>query len=113
MARTVIPVTTITRAGVAPPAQTDGDASNNMEFTNDGNTFLEVVSSDAGAQSVTILVAEEVDGLAVTSRSVAVAAGASVLIGPFTAVYNQTGTKLVYVNPSVSTTLKFRAYSVS
>lgn len=112
MARVAIPVTEITRAGVAPPAQTDADSSNNMEFTNDGDTFLEIVSSDAGSQTVEFLIATEVDDLSVTPRSVTVAAGDTVLVGPFTAVYDQTGTKLVYVNPSVSTTLKFRAYSL-
>lgn len=113
MARVTIPVTAITRDGVAPPAQTDADAVNLMEFTNDGDTFLEIVSSDAGAQTVEFLIAEEVDDLSVTPRSVSVAAGATLLVGPFTAVYDQTGTKLVYVNPSVSTTLKFRAYTIS
>lgn len=113
MARVAIPVTSIDRDGVAPPAQTDADASNNMQFTNDGETFLEIVSSDAGAQSVEFLIATEVDELAVTPRTVAIPAGETRMVGPFTAVYDQTGTKLVYVNPSVSTTLKFRAYSIA
>jgi hypothetical protein len=54
MARVQIPVTALTRAGVAPPAQTNADATNNHVMVNDGRTLLEIVSSDAGVQTVSV-----------------------------------------------------------
>jgi hypothetical protein len=113
MARVVIPVTALSRAGVAPPAQTDADAVNNMEIdNNDGRVFVEIVSTDAGAQTVGFEIAESVDGVSVPAKSVAVPAGATRLAGPFpTDEYNHAGGK-VFVTPSVTTTLKFRAYQL-
>lgn len=114
MPRGTIPVTTVTRSGVAPPTQTDADATNKHEMTNNGRTIIEIVSSDAGPQTVEFEIPSgAVDGQAVTPKSVAVPAGATRITGPFPAgIYNQTGGKL-YVDPSVSTSLKFRAYSLT
>jgi len=116
MARVQIPVSQIVRgAGLAQPAQTNGDHTNNHYFANDGRTFLEVVSSDAGSQTVAFEIptpSSGTDGQSVTSLSVTVAAGATRYVGPFpTAIYNQTD-QTVFVDPSVSTTLKFRAYKI-
>lgn len=113
MPRTSIPITKSTDAGVAQPAQTNGDLTNLMYLPyNDGRVLLEVVSSDAGAQTVTVETPGVVNGLAIADQVVSVAAGATKYLGPFPpAVYNQPdGT--VNVNPSVNTTLKFRAYQI-
>lgn len=117
MARIQIPVNSIVRgAGLLQPSQTNGDSSNKNYFVNDGRTLLEIVSSDAGPQTVAFEIptpASGTDGQTVTSLSVTVAAGATRYVGSFpTAIYNQTGAQ-VFVDPSVSTTLKFRAYSLS
>ena len=98
-----------------PPTQVNGDSTNNHYFTgNDGSTYLEVVSSDAGAQTVSILYSPRYAPIAtVASQSESIPAGATRLLGPFsTRAFSQNATNDVYFNPSVSTTLKFRVYKV-
>lgn len=108
-----IPVTQLTDAGVAPPAQTNGDLTNGNQLDfNDGRIIVEVISTDAGAQSVTVVTPGSVGGFAIADNVVAVPAGATRIIGPLSpSTYNQSDGS-VRVNPSVSTTLKFRAYRV-
>lgn len=118
MARSEITVTTIDRDGTDQPSLTDGDASNDHFITGgaDGLTILEIVSSDAGAQTVEIPPNPNLtaDGLTVSNLSIAVGAGDTVLAGPFrTNTFKQDTDNTLYVNPSVSTTLKFRAYRIT
>lgn len=118
MPRVQIPVTDIERDGSTQPAVTNGDATNDHYVTGgaDGLTILEIVSSDAGAQTVEIEPNPNltVDGLTVDNLSVAVAAGATVLAGPFrTNTFKQDTDNTLYVNPSVSNTLDFRAYRIT
>lgn len=113
MPRTAIPITKVTDAGVAAPAQTNSDLTNGQYLAfNDGRVILEVISTDAGAQTVTIETPGTVGDLTVSDRVIAVPAGATRVIGPLPpAVYNQAdGT--VNVNPSVNVNLKFRAYQI-
>ena len=110
---TALPVTDVTTAGVTPPAQVNGDVTGNILAFNDGKVWLEVISSDAGAQTVTVVTPGAVGGsYAIADLSVAVPAGATRLIGPFPPnIFNQAdGT--VTITPSVNTTLKFRAYHI-
>jgi hypothetical protein len=111
MARVSIPVTALSRAGVAPPAQTDADATNKNQLdSNDGLTWVEIVSTDAGSQTVGFEIPATVDGQSVIAKTVTVPAGATRNAGPWpVATYNQSGGP-VFIDPSVSTTLKFRAY---
>lgn len=118
MARTDIPVTEIDRDGATQPAVTNGDSSNDHSVTGgaDGLTILEIVSSDAGAQTVEIEPNPSftADGLTVDNLVIAVASGATVLAGPFrTNTFKQNATNDLYVNPSVSGTLDFRAYRIT
>ena len=117
MARTNIPVTTAVRAGVVRPAQVDADLANGNSFTgNDGTVVLEVTSSDAGVQTVSVVPnpAYTADGLVVSSLVLTVPAGAVWLFGPFNRyTFAQDANGLVYLNPSVATTLKFRCYKVT
>lgn len=115
MPRVEIPVTEVVRSGVAQPAQTNADATNDHFVTQgaDGLTILEIISTDAGPQTVEVVPAPSftVDGLTVSNLSIAVAAGATVYAGPFrTSTFKQDASNTLHVNPSVSTTLKFRAY---
>lgn len=115
MPRVEIPVTEVDRDGAAQPSLTNGDATNDHYVTGgaDGRTMLEIVSSDAGAQTVEIEPDPTftVDGLTVSNLSIAVGAGATVVAGPFrTSTFKQNATNDLYVDPSVSTTLKLRAY---
>lgn len=104
--------------GQALPSVTNGDATNNHYFTgNDGQVVLQVVSSDAGAQTVTVGRSPIIGGRAgnpPTDEVVDVAAGATVEVGPFpTSEFNQNSSGDVYFDPSVSNTLDFRAYRVA
>ncbi len=80
MARVQIPVTDFVRAGVSPPAQTDGDAVNKHYIAgNDGQIVIEVASSDAGAQTVTVKANPDLDtdGLIVSDLVLSVPASAA------------------------------------
>lgn len=113
MARVQIPVTAVTKAGVAQQSQTNGDTSNGHYFTNDETTWLQIVSSDAGSQTVTIITSKIVDGYALADQTITVAAGATMYAGPFTSgTFNQASSQ-VYVDVSVSTTIKFRAWTLT
>lgn len=85
MARGLITPTAVTRAGVAPPAETTGDATNFHYVPNDGSTILLVRNSNGAstARVLTVRIATVVDGQAVTSRTYSIAAAASRYIGPF------------------------------
>jgi len=121
MARSNIPVTEILLTGVTPPAQTTADAANdhyiNASDLSDGTLFIEVVSSDAGSQTVDVVANPDLtlDGLTVSDLSVTVGAGVTKLIGPFRLrTFKQAlDSNRIYINPSVSTTLKFRAYKLT
>lgn len=84
MARVNVPVTLITRAGVAGATEVNGDATNNHVVINDSNTWVEARNAHATLpQTVTVLTARTVDGQAVTNRVVSVPALSSRRIGPF------------------------------
>jgi hypothetical protein len=113
MARTVIPVTTISRAGVAPPSQTASDHSNGMYVAqNNGHVIFEIISTDAGTQTVGFALPGTPDGQAIADRTITLSAGGTAICGPYPPTYyNQTDGSL-NINPSVNTTLKFRAYKL-
>jgi hypothetical protein len=101
--------------GIAPPTATNGDATNDHYFTgNDGQIYLEVVSTDAGPQTVTVHYSPNLaQGVIIASYAESVAAGATRRMGPFSQrLFNQNGDRDVYFDPSVATTLKFRAFKV-
>lgn len=83
MPRVAVPVTQITRAGVADPTETNGDATNNHVIPNNGRMLLEVRNSGAVSRTVTFRLPGVVDGQAVTPRAVSLAAGATRKFGPF------------------------------
>lgn len=101
--------------GLALPAVTNGDAANDHYLTgNDGQVILQVVSSDAGAQTVTIKRSPLLRaGAPPADEVISVAAGATMELGPFpTSEFNQNRAGDVHFDPSVSDTLDFRAYRV-
>jgi hypothetical protein len=102
--------------GVAQVAVTNGDATNDHYLRgNDGRVVLQVVSSDAGAQTVTILRSASLDpGVPLEDEVVSIPAGATWDLGPFPAdEFNQNALGDLYFNPSVSNTLDFRAKRVN
>jgi hypothetical protein len=101
---------------VAQPALTNGDATNDHYFTgNDGQVVLEVVSTDAGSQTVTIKRSPTLRaGSPPSDEVVTVGISAILVLGPFaTSEFNQNSSGDVYFDPSVSNTLDFRAYRVA
>ncbi len=97
------------------PTLTNGDATNGHYITaNDGLTIIEVVSSDASARTVSVSYSPYYTPLAaIAAEVVSVAIGATRIIGPFTnGAFDQNASRDVYFTPSISTTLKFRAYRV-
>lgn len=111
MARTALTVQTISRSGLAP-SYSNGDATNDHQFLNDGKTFVHVKNGGGSSITVTIQTPGSVDGLAVADRDVTVANGAEKMIGPFpTATYNQSG-GLVYLDLSADTSVTLAAFKL-
>lgn len=98
MAAGTLVIQEITKAGLSlteelvEPTATDGDT-----FTNDGKTFLYVENGAVGDITVTIDCPHVVDGLTLADRVVTVKGTGDAdgldkqLIGPFTAIFNQSG----------------------
>lgn len=110
MPRLTLPVTTITRSGVAPAAETNGDPANNHQVPNDGRTVLLVRNSNgaATARTLTVVIQGAIDGFAPAPRTYSIAAGASRYIGPFDpAIYGS----LMQVNVD-NAELKLSAYNL-
>lgn len=84
MPRVAVPVTQITRAGVAPGTETNGDATNNHTIPNNGRMFVEVRNSGSTvARTVTFRFPGVVDGQAVTPRAVSIPISSTRRFGPF------------------------------
>lgn len=85
MARAVLTVTDITRAGIAPPSETTGNPTDNHLLPNDGRTFLLVRNANGSstARTLTVRLQGSVDGQGITPKTYSIAAGASRYIGPF------------------------------
>ncbi len=100
---------------IAQPALTDGDTTNGHYITgNDELVVVEVVSSDASARTVTVEYSPHYAPVTdIPGEVVSIPASATRLLGPFGAgAFEQNASREVYFTPSVSTTLKFRAYRV-
>ena len=84
MARTALAVAQITRTGVALTG-TAGDVANGNVVSNDGGVALVLKNTNASstARTLTIKIVETVDGQTVPARTVSVAAGAQIAVGPF------------------------------
>lgn len=90
MARTAVAITALTRTGVTAGAATTSALAGHVLASNAGRTFLEIVSSDAGAQYVDVQIVQTIDEQPTTAKRISVAAGARVKAGPFpTNIYNQ------------------------
>lgn len=102
--------------GITPVTATDGDATNKNSFTgNDGQVYLECVSTDGSSRTVTFYYAPGLaPGVTVATSAETIAAGATKVFGPFAKrTYDQNSSGDIYFDPSVSTTLKFRCYRLT
>lgn len=87
MARTAIPVHQISRTGVANStiSPVTGDATNNHSVANNGAVWIEAHNTNgtSTAHTVTVHIAQTVDGQAVTSKTYSVTAADTMRIGPW------------------------------
>lgn len=121
MSRSQLTVTEVVRAGVAPPAQQSSDATNDHYIastdTADYTWWMEVENQNAGDQTVTVVSNPDLssDGLTVSDYTNTITAGATELMGPFRyKTFRQASdSNRIYINPSVSTDLKFRVYKIT
>ena len=115
MTRSQITVTDFARAGVTPIAQVIANATNKHYFT--GNTGTEVLEVENVGGSATVIVKAgpgvTADGLHIDDLDVGVLPGTT-YIGPFRRnTFNQNNAGDVWVDPSVSTSLRFRVYRLT
>jgi hypothetical protein len=84
MARVNLPVTNISRSGVADGAEVNGDSVNNHSVANDGRMWIEVRNADASnPHTLTVRFPGVVDGQSVTPKTYPIAATTKRRIGVF------------------------------
>lgn len=110
MPRVNIPVTQITRTGVAPATEVNGDATNNHSLANDGTVWIEVRNSGSTvSRTMSAQFANTVDGVTVDAKTWTIPTSATRRIGPFpTRLY---GTALLIDVDNAE--LKLSAYKVA
>lgn len=94
MARTNVPVTTVTRDGIlvagGSVSEVDGDTVNHHVMVNTGREVLQVRNSGGAEYDVTFETSGVVDGQAVGDRVEAIPAGETHVFGPFPeGIYDQ------------------------
>ena len=113
MARLPLTVQAVAVTGLSLAADAMGAANaDGFSVMNDGDkrTFFMCKNASGAPITLTIQTYATRDGLAVAERTIAVAAGARVITGPFSAaLYNRTD-GLVYVDFSAVTSVTFGAY---
>lgn len=105
MPRVAVPTTVSDADGTVLPAETAGDATNNMVVQNTGKTKVHVRNSGATPRVLTILIYRTVAGQPVTSITKTIPAGETHVFGPYPV--NDFGTQLL-LNPAHAE-LMFRA----
>lgn len=84
MPRVNVPVTQITRAGVAPAAEVNGDATNNHSVVNDGSVWVEVRNAGTTvSRTVSARFDSTIDGQTVPAKTWTIATETTRRIGPF------------------------------
>jgi len=83
MPRTALTATQSVRAGAVLPAPAAGDAVNGNSVQNDGRTVLIVNNTGASSRNLVIQTVRSVDGLAAPTRTEAIPAGETQVVGPF------------------------------
>ena len=111
MARTALTVNQVLYTGFTrslSAANADGHS-----VVNDGKTWIEVANASGGSINVTVQTAGTVDGRAVADDVIAIANGATKLIGPWpTHLYNQSTADGVYVDFSAVSSVTCAAYKL-
>lgn len=110
MPRVDVPVTQITRTGVASATEVNGDATNNHSVANDGSVWIEVRNSGSTvARVVSARFANTIDGQTTAPKTWSIPTSSTRRIGPFpTRLYGTT--LLIDVD---NAELKLTAYKVA
>ncbi|MEW2578357.1 hypothetical protein [Streptomyces syringium] len=109
MPRVNVPVTSITRTGVAPATEVNGDATNNHSIENNGAVWVMVRNSGSTvARVVSAVYANTVDGQTVPAKTWSIPTSSTRYIGPFPIKYFGT-TLLIDVD---NAELKLSAYTL-
>lgn len=115
MARTILPIVEIIRAGVTQAVASFADITNGHQIMgNTGREFVELVNvSNAGSVNATFDVAAVYDGdLTVADIIVAIAPGGTKYVGPFKrGVFNQGASESVFFDVG-STGVSLRGYKL-
>lgn len=110
MARTLITLNTIPQNGLSLDAVTftNGDSANDMYFVNDGNTILIAKNADAGAHAGSLVSVADQFGRT-GDDPFSIAAGATLVAGPFPAsLWNQAG-GIMHVDFTTATSVTIAA----
>ncbi|MGW1998537.1 hypothetical protein [Embleya sp. NPDC001921] len=83
MARVNVPVTTVTRAGVATATPIPGDATNGHSVVNNGRTKVVVKNTGATSRTVSFVITKLTDGETPPAKTFTLAAGAERSYGPW------------------------------
>ena len=95
-------VQSVVRGGLE--ATTSAAAAGGDEYVNTGKQWAEFTNASGSSITVTIVLQQTIDGLAVANRTVIVEAGESRKIGPFpTAQYNDANSKVQFTYSDVTT----------
>lgn len=97
MARTALTVNVPDRDGVAVTAE-PADATNGNSFAWTGREYLIIENGDTASHTGSIATADTVDGLTIPTKDVSVAAGATVIAGPWPDLYEQAPDSLVHLD---------------
>ena len=114
MARVDIPVEAMSRTLTligSGGSEVTGDAANEHDFDNDGNTVLVVRNAGSTSRTVEIVVQQTVDGQTPPVKSLTLANAAHFVVGPFSpTAYNIAGKVQVNVD---HTEVRLQALSVN
>lgn len=83
MPRVSVPITPITRTGVADATPIVGDPVNQHSVDNDGTAWVEVENTGAASHTLSALFASTVDGVTVDPKTWTIPATSRRRIGPF------------------------------
>lgn len=114
MPRTAITVGTVSRAKQligASGTEVSGDATNDHEFANDGNTILLIRNSGVTTRTLEVVIQQQVDGVTPAVKSYSVLSSEHWILGPFPPAFYNTSGGLCQVNIDHAE-IKFQAWSV-
>ena len=110
MARNTLTVQPIIRTGLT--ASYSDATTGGIAFANEGRSVVHIKNGSGATTTLTIVTPGTVDGLAISDRTVQIAAATEEFIGPFQpGIYNQS-TDVVHVDISTASTTSIAVMSI-